>query len=59
MIGIDMTDKAHLEMRIHRVNDNLDSIESKLQDVHDKIQKLIENINEHEEMFKAIEEKLK
>ena len=52
-----MTDKAQLEMRIHGVKDNLGSIEFKLQEVYDKVQKLIDKLDEHEEIFKAIEEK--
>lgn len=54
-----MTDNAHIEMKIHGVKDTLGSIESKLQDVCDKVQKLIDKLDEHEAEFKAIEEKLK
>ena len=54
-----MTDNAQIEMKIHGVKDNLGSIESKLQDICDKVDSLISKLDEHEEMFKAIEEKLK
>jgi len=54
-----MTDKKQLEMHIHGVKDNLDSIEFKLQNVYEKINTLINKLDQHEEMFKAIEEKLK
>lgn len=54
-----MTDKAQIEMKIHGVKDNLGIVESKLQDVYGKVEALINKLDEHEEMFKAIEEKLK
>lgn len=51
MIGTNMADKEHLEMKIHDLNDGLESIEMKLTDICNKVDALIALMNENEDLF--------
>lgn len=53
-----MTDTRQIEMKVHKVKDQLGLIETKLNKIYDKVDILITQMDKCEADFKAIEEKL-
>lgn len=51
-------DNRQIEMKVHKVKDQLGLIESKLNNICGKVEMLIAQMDAHEAEFKAIEEKL-